>query len=385
MTIDPSLETSRRAMQLGSLLAIATVPLVVVAACADTEDAWAPELEKTIAVPPSSEGGAADGAPETKAAPDLPCAVGHLCRVKTSLASGAISALDGRSKDDVWAAGTNGTLMHWSGTEWTALESDLHETLSSVVLTADEMWGVGGTLIVRRGLSPESARTARVDLAYSGVSHRSVAGIAPLPGGDIYFGLTPGFNNGAVNYFAKLNFETRAVTYQQDAKDPLTNNAQTSVGARAVFVVPGRAVWLVGDNGAVVRYAISTDADAGSSPLARGVAVPLASHVGLRAAWGYDDHLWAAGDKGTILHFDGSEWQVQDAGTTSTLNAIFGVSPTNIWAVGEHGVALHFDGNGWAAVDAGGVDVTFRAVWGSAPDDVWIGGDSGMFHWGALP
>jgi hypothetical protein len=388
MTFNRPFQTLRRAFGPAASIGLASLPLLVVAACANSEDAARPDPDDAAVIPSNptdadaSSDGSSDGGTD---APSLPCAVGNLCSVSTPLTSGAIAAINGRSKNDIWASGSNGALLHWSGQEWTALESDLRETLSSIFLTPDEMWGVAGTLVLRRGLAPDSVRTLKVDLVYSSVSYRSVAGIAALPGGDVYFGLAPGFNDGAVKYFAKLNFAAAKVTYQADAVHPLTNEAQSSVGARALFLVPDRALWLVGDNSAVVRYALSPSADGGAPSLARGVVVPVASRVSLRAAWGYDEHLWAAGEQGTVLHFDGAEWHTQTTGTVSTLNAIFGISPNDIWAVGEHGTVLHFDGSGWSTIAVGGLDDSFRAVWGSASDDVWIGGDSGMFHWGVLP
>jgi len=104
------------------------------------------------------------------------------------------------------------------------------------------------------------------------------------------------------------------------------------------------------------------------------------SQVNFRAAWGDGEELWVAGERGTILHFDGSEWHPQVTGTSSTLNAIFGLAPNDIWAVGDDGTALHFDGNAWSPVGAGGYQGSFQAVWAAAAGDVWVGGQGGMFR-----
>jgi photosystem II stability/assembly factor-like uncharacterized protein len=113
--------------------------------------------------------------------------------------------------------------------------------------------------------------------------------------------------------------------------------------------------------------------------------LPVASQANLVAAWGRDQHLWAAGGNGTILHFDGTKWQIENTGTTATLHAVFGFAPDDVWAAGDGGTVLHFDGHAWAPVGVGRYRGALRAIWGAAPDDVWFGGESGIFHWGARP
>jgi len=64
------------------------------------------------------------------------------------------------------------------------------------------------------------------------------------------------------------------------------------------------------------------------------------------------------------------------------MRAIWGLSPTNIWAVGDGGAALHFDGQAWTRVAFGlPVTNTFFTVWGSGPNDVFVGGDALILHW----
>jgi photosystem II stability/assembly factor-like uncharacterized protein len=360
------------------------------AACADSENAG-PSIEDASTSIPSTDGGVSpDGATSDGEAPAVPCAVGNICQVTSPLPSAAIAAIVGRSKSDVWASGSGGALLHWTGSGWTALESSLKDTLTSLFLTSDEMWGTGGTLILHRGLAADSVRVARIkeSLPLENDNYRSIAGISVMPNGDVFLGLAAGYyieGYYTLNYLAQVDPDTAKVTYQPDALNPLSNQARTDVGVRAVHLVPGKALWLVGDRAAVVRYAVSSsNDDAGAPSLDRGVMVPVASQANLRAAWGYGDQLWAVGDSGTILHCDGSSCDIADTKTTSPLNAVFGIAPNDIWAVGENGTALHFDGTLWSSV-ATGTSGTLRAVWGGASDDVWFGGDAGLFHWGALP
>ena len=371
-----------------TLAVLSALTVLSVAACADSEDAAPPTEDGSAIIPSSDAGSSLDGADSDGEAAAVPCAVGNICKVSSPLVSAAISVINGRSKNDVWATGSGGALLHWSGSGWIALASSLNETFTSIFLTPDEMWATAGTLLMRRGLAADTVHTARIKELLEGDSnYRAIAGVAVMPRGDVFLGLAPGATSFAyykAKYLGKVDADSAKVTYQPDALNPLSNQPETEVGVRAVHLVPGKALWLVGDRAAVARYAVSSSSDAGAPSLERGVMLPIASQVNLRAAWGYDEHLWAVGEKGTVAHFDGASWAFADTGTMSTLNAVFGIAPNDIWAVGEDGTALHFDGAQWSSV-ATGHDGTLRAVWGGASDDVWFGGDAGLFHWGALP
>lgn len=106
---------------------------------------------------------------------------------------------------------------------------------------------------------------------------------------------------------------------------------------------------------------------------------------------GHED-VWAVGELGTILHFDGSEWLTVETGGAYTLYGIWGAAADDLWTVGgtflpsTHGAFRHWDGDAWSDVD--GVDLVGRVlfkVWGAAPDDVWIVGHergAGLtLHW----
>lgn len=77
----------------------------------------------------------------------------------------------------------------------------------------------------------------------------------------------------------------------------------------------------------------------------------------------------------------GALWEKIDTNETATLNGIHGFSPTDVWAVGDRGTVLHFDGKEWAKVPSG-TSNTLHGVWGANPNDVWIVGDSRtMLRW----
>jgi hypothetical protein len=64
------------------------------------------------------------------------------------------------------------------------------------------------------------------------------------------------------------------------------------------------------------------------------------------------------------------------SGTTENLYGVWGSSPSDLFAVGEHGTILHYDGRGWSAMHSGTADYLL-GVWGSGPGDVFAVGSFG--------
>jgi hypothetical protein len=101
------------------------------------------------------------------------------------------------------------------------------------------------------------------------------------------------------------------------------------------------------------------------------------------------DDVWAVGDAGTAVHFDGAAWTTIETGAAYTLYGIWGAAPDDLWAVGGSplgttpAVLRHWDGAGWS--DVAGVDTAdqlFFKVWGTSASDVWVVGDYGaLLHW----
>ena len=93
------------------------------------------------------------------------------------------------------------------------------------------------------------------------------------------------------------------------------------------------------------------------------------------------DDVWAVGDTGIILHWDGTEWSDRPSGTRENLRGVWAAAPDDAWSVGDSGTVLHWDGASWSSVDDPVLDRSYQEVWGTAGDDVWIGGRDRLQHW----
>lgn len=76
------------------------------------------------------------------------------------------------------------------------------------------------------------------------------------------------------------------------------------------------------------------------------------TNVTLRDVWGSSaSDVFAVGDNGTILHFNGLRWATMSSPTTETLRGVSGTATDNVYAAGDNGTALHYDGSSWTALD----------------------------------
>ena len=98
----------------------------------------------------------------------------------------------------------------------------------------------------------------------------------------------------------------------------------------------------------------------------------------LRGIWGADPkHIWAVGDSGTVLFFDGSSWSQQRTGTTHSLSGVHGHDAKCVWAVGDQGTVLRWNGSTWLAEkvadNASRYSLTYSlsAVWTSRSGEAW--------------
>lgn len=69
-----------------------------------------------------------------------------------------------------------------------------------------------------------------------------------------------------------------------------------------------------------------------------------------------ENDIWAVGEKGVIMHWDGAVWSRERSNTDYDINSLAIVQKNDIWAVGgtpRHalsGIILHWDGKKWSSV-----------------------------------
>jgi hypothetical protein len=94
--------------------------------------------------------------------------------------------------------------------------------------------------------------------------------------------------------------------------------------------------------------------------------------------------VYAVGEYGTILHYDGNSWSDMTSGSTASLLDVWGSSPSDVYAVAYGGTILHYDGTIWNSTNFSNI-TAFWGVWGSSSSDVYAVGeyaeDGRIFHY----
>ncbi len=129
-------------------------------------------------------------------------------------------------------------------------------------------------------------------------------------------------------------------------------------------------VWAVGESGTVLRF----------DGVGWQTSEPLGADA-LTAIWGAAaNDVYTVSEAGEIFHYDGVAWSVaHDAGLP--LWDVHGSGPTDVYVVGDDGTALHFDGATWGAVNVGRTE-PLLSVWAATPDAVFISTDGGpLLRW----
>ncbi|MBX3213508.1 MAG: hypothetical protein KF850_15830 [Labilithrix sp.] len=390
MSLRARLATTPR-LSLVAGLALLSIPPLLVASCADSEpetdigpDAEAPATsdDASDAGSPPVDAGCEAGDPRCMET-EVPCATTDFCPVTGVLdARYALTAIWGSSKDDVWAVGSAGTVLHWDGKVWEPRSIATGHTLFGVWGSdAGELWAASSYTDSFRGTIQEDASVAWTKLPpltvpSSNDLYPALAAVWGRAPDDVWFG-----GGDKVGFPQARAWRTRPSADGGVAWQTLSP-CTTSTDCPAVRAIWGRSdtdIWLVGDKGRTYRAGVADGGVAFTT-------VESQTTQALKAVWGASaDLVWAAGDNGVVRRTSASAaaWTPVDVPTGEDLRGLWGSSASDIWAVGAYGTILHFDGEAWTQASAAfptGPKPNLYGIWGSGPNDVWIVGEGILLH-----
>jgi|GEM_PF-1366380 len=100
----------------------------------------------------------------------------------------------------------------------------------------------------------------------------------------------------------------------------------------------------------------------------------------LNGVWGSSStDVFAVGDNGLILHYNGSNWSQMDSGTATDLLSIWGSSASDIYTAGDDGFIFHYNGSVWSKLDSP-ISYAFYDIWGTSGEDIFFAGPS-IYHY----
>ncbi|MEI6125555.1 MAG: MopE-related protein [Pseudomonadota bacterium] len=136
---------------------------------------------------------------------------------------------------------------------------------------------------------------------------------------------------------------------------------------RTIWGVSSNRVFAIGDYGTILHYDGSTWSK-----------MPSGIDQNIFGVWGASgSNVFAVADSGKIIHFDGSAWSSMTSPVSTRLRDAWGTSATDVFAVGENGVIIHYNGSAWSTMTSP-TTLTLQGVWGSSSINVFaVGGPSG--------
>ncbi|MBN8232650.1 hypothetical protein JYK02_34545 [Corallococcus macrosporus] len=358
---------------------------------------------------------------------------------RTSPAEGRIFKLWGLSANDIWGAGERGTLIHWDGKTWARVCSPTQGALTTISGTApDDVWAAGGdgedllhfngkvwsTVELADTVDPMAVfAVARDDVwvsgRFGGLAHwngQAWTRFSELSSIARGYHLVKIWGTSSTNIWAHGDFQfdyEPPVRFRYFHWDGSTWTGMTSVdGIVGIEGLTPDNGW-GGDGNDLFHWDGNTWHKLGPRNADAKLATPdgyygLEMHAMMRwsdGAWvtldgspppeqqwriqrivqRTPDDVWAVGDFGFALHFDGGRWtQVQTPATSTDerLGGLSVLSSREAWATGSLGSLLHWDGASWARFPAARpLNTVLVDVWGAATDDVWAVTPGNLLHY----
>lgn len=309
------------------------------------------------------------------------------------------------SASDGWAVGNGGAIYHYNGTTWSSVTSPVSNNLNRVyMLSANDAWTVGasGKILHYNGTSWSEYTDIGATQLNGVLFINSTNGWAIGNGGSIYQYLSTYYSSGT---FTSRVFDAGATSTWQTIgwTETLPTGADVTLATRSGSTpVPGGAwsAWsseqtdptgstISSASAHYIQYRITLTRGVNSyeSPNVGDVTIVYNSPTGKSlndvSAISASD-IWAVGNSGTILHYNGTSWSVHaDSGvvTTQNLNKVAALSASDAWALGASGKFLHYNGAHWSEFTDIGPQAA-NALAFASPTDGWaVTNGAKIFHY----
>jgi hypothetical protein len=289
------------------------------------------------------------------------------------------------SSSDAWAVGTQGSILHWDGTNWKLVPSGTLQDLQGVSGSAsNNVWVAGGV-------------NGQV-LQWAGSSWATVSTGSTV------------FNNGIYTASPNSVFVTTDspdVVHYNGTWTIRSSNARVSAHLLGISGTSASNVWVYGDDLTICHwngtwtasprtlaltgiwasavndtFAIDSQGDiyrnqgAGFNKVGPVSATPS----GIKRLWGTSpSNIFTSGPTAVLYRYDGAQWNPIQT-SAKEINAYAkgaGVAANDVWAVGPRGVIAHWDGTAATSRRANVFSSDLNSAWGSGVNDVWFSTNTG--------
>ena len=253
----------------------------------------------------------------------------------------------GSSSSDVFVVGGGGTILHYDGSEWTAMTSGTLNDLAGV-------WGSSSTDVFAVGWQGTI-------LHFNGSAWRTMTSGTTM-------NLTGVWGSSSTDVFAVGGIPQQKGTilhYDGNSWSSTITSCLTSIWGSS-----SSDVFAVGNGRTIFHYD-------GSNWEAMDSSVP--DYTSFQDVWGSSSSdVFVACGNGGFLHYDGKTWSIIPSSTNRWITSIWGSSSSDVFAVGSFNTILHYNGSAWSTVmtDDFSID-SFRGIWSSSPSDIFVVGNEG--------
>jgi hypothetical protein len=280
--------------------------------------------------------------------------------------------------------GNNGTLLNYNGASWTLSDQAGLPLFSVWASDTNNIFASSvGTVLHYDGSGWTSTAVAPPSLL-NGISGSSTTDVIAVGSGNAsasYDGATwtasyatTAIFEAVYDYAAGTAFAAAdsGKVYVGTGTAPWTAlNAPSTANYYGVWADSPTDAFFVADDGSIARYTGSTTLSAMVSNV--NPADPLNAVHG-RA--GVD--VWAVGYDGTIASygFTGNTWLLSTSGTSAVLRGVWDAGAGDVYACGDGGTIVHYNGAGWLPMSSN-VTVPLNAVHGTSETHIIVAGGSG--------
>ena len=350
----------------------------------------------------------------------------------TTQASGTghtLSGFGGTGPSDVWAVGASGVTQHYNGSAWSTVARK-----SGFVITSISS-GTAGSTLWAVGIGGSFLSVASGQFTLSNQSGLPILGLYASSASDVWastIGTILHYNGTTWSNAYVADDDSMAAVWGSGPANVFTvgplgdiahftgtwssavvNPTSGTTGYRGIFGISSNNITAVGNGGLVAHwngsawsfqtrtgtgnlravwggvttqnyYAVADDGTAYINPAGAGwrsLGFSPANSKGLTSVFGTaPTNIWAGGNSGVVYRLSSGTTFNLPAATTGALTNFHGTwvtSPTDSYLVGDGGSVLHFDGSNWLPL-AVPVTSAFRAIFGTAAQNVYVAGDNGV-------
>jgi hypothetical protein len=250
-----------------------------------------------------------------------------------------LNSVWGTSGTDVYAAGSNGTILYYDGSVWTPMTGNTTSDIYSI-------WGVSSTDIFAAGAN---GTIQHYDGSlWSSMSSNTTVDLYGIRGNSSTDVTAVGFN-GTIQHYDGVSWSAVANNVNNDLYDVwISPVANLTAGAAGMIESYTLGAW---------------------GPVASGTANDLFS------LWvNNSNDIFAAGAGGTVVHYNGAVW----SGMTTGGDDFYGVwsSGAAVFAVGAAGRIAKGPGDVWLPMESY-TNNDLSAIWGASGTDIFAVGTAG--------